>query len=141
MKQFILLVPYVLFSVYISLLDIRTGRIPRLLLWAAILLALLLKILITPGSLPLGSLTGGLLGTALFLLAYLVSGKKLGLADVWYAGLIGIVLEPLRLYAALGVSCVLAIVFILITKKHSIPFIPFMAAGSFSMLPVWGAAN
>jgi prepilin signal peptidase PulO-like enzyme (type II secretory pathway) len=85
-------------------------------------------------------LIGGLLGMGMFLLAYLVSGKKLGLADIWYAGLIGIVLEPLLLYAALGVSCVLAIGFILISKKRSVPFIPFMAAGSFAVLPVWGVS-
>jgi hypothetical protein len=135
MKEAALLVLYVLFSGYISFLDITTGHVPRLLLWSAVAGALLLKTIIAVKLMPM-ALAGGVLGTGLFLLAYIVSGKKLGLADVWYAALIGVVFGPFLLYASLGVSCVIAIIFILLTKKRSIPFIPFMAAGSFSMLPV-----
>ncbi|GHV12911.1 hypothetical protein FACS189491_06860 [Spirochaetia bacterium] len=128
----IFLVPYALFSVYISFLDIKTGHVPRLPLWGALALALLFKTVMGAGLMPV---TGGLFGLGVFLLAYRVSKKKLGLADVWYAALIGIVFEPLLLCASLGVSCVIAIAFILLSKKKSIPFIPFMAAGSFSVLP------
>ena len=75
-----------------------------------------------------------MIGLFIFLIVFLFSKKKLGLADVWYSGIIGFVLGPWNWYIAISIACGLGIVYILILRKlsgnwHAIPFIPFMAVG------------
>jgi prepilin signal peptidase PulO-like enzyme (type II secretory pathway) len=88
---------------------------------------------ITPGGIR-EPVIGGVLGIIVFLPAFFISGKRLGLADVWYAALSGIVLGPLRWYPAVLLSCVFGFLFIVISRRRSIPFIPCMAAGSGAIL-------
>jgi prepilin signal peptidase PulO-like enzyme (type II secretory pathway) len=141
MREAVFLAAYIAFSAYISFLDIRTGSVPRLLLWGAIALALAFKAAEAESLMPLGPLAGGLIGAGIFLLAYFASGKKLGLADAWYAGLTGVIFGPLLLHACLGAACALGMAFALLTRKKRIPFIPFMAAGSLAVLPALWASN
>ena len=125
---------FAVFSIIIAAADIKTGKVPRLAFVIAFPLFLGLALLQNELHLPQGALAGALLGLLVFLLAYFVSGKKLGLADVWYSALIGLVLGPWWWYAAMGCACVCGIVYILVSKKRKIPFIPLMAFGSLIMI-------
>ena len=84
------------------------------------------------------SVIGVLIGLFVFLLVYAISGGRLGLADVWYSALIGLVLGPWRWYAAIGLACAAGAVYSLAVKRRRIPFIPFMALGSLVMIIMRG---
>jgi len=118
---------FILFSVIIAFMDIKTGLIPRIAFITAFIMFIILKVV--SSSILWLSITGAFIGLCVFSLAYFITKKKLGLADVWYSSLTGFVLEPLWWYAATSIACVLGIFFILIFKKQKVPFIPFMAAG------------
>ena len=119
-----------IFSFIIALSDIRTGMVPRVAFVFAFPVFLVLCLL-SEDPHPFGVLAAGaLLGLFVFLAAYLVSGKKLGLADVWYSALIGLVLGPRWWYAAVFCACIAGIVYILVSGRRKIPFIPLMALGS-----------
>jgi prepilin signal peptidase PulO-like enzyme (type II secretory pathway) len=126
---------FIVFSLGIAVQDYRTGFLPRPLLWCAGFFFLGIQLLMDKNSLLL-PVCGCLLGLGIFLLAFLVSGKKLGLADVWYAGIIGIVTGPLWWYPVIIISCMTAIIYGVCAKKRRFPFIPFMAAGVLIVLPV-----
>jgi len=129
---------FITFSAAIAAADIKTGKVPRIAFILAFPVFIILTIL-SDEQLPLWKpIAGGLTGLIIFLLAYFISGKKLGLADVWYSALIGIVLGPWLWYAAIGSACAAGIIYILIFKKRKIPFIPFMAIGSIVMCFVKG---
>ena len=125
---------FAVFSIIIAAADIKTGKVPRLAFVIAFPFFLVLALLQNEIRLPMTVLAGALLGFLVFLLAYFVSGKKLGLADVWYSALIGLVLGPWWWYAAMGCACVCGIVYIMVSKRRKIPFIPLMAFGSFAMI-------
>ncbi|GHV77497.1 hypothetical protein AGMMS49942_23180 [Spirochaetia bacterium] len=79
----------------------------------------------------INAVLGCALGLAIFFLAFFMSGKKLGLADVWYAGLMGSVLGPVWWFPAIIAACLSALIYYAITRRRQpIAFIPFMAAGS-----------
>jgi len=121
---------FVIFSVAIAAADIKTGRVPRLAFIFAFPLFFILKLLLDEHLPAWEPVVGGLAGFSIFLLVFFISGKKLGLADVWYSGLIGIVLGPWWWYAAMGSACIAGIIYFLISKQRRIPFIPLMALGS-----------
>jgi prepilin signal peptidase PulO-like enzyme (type II secretory pathway) len=70
------------------------------------------------------------MGIGLFLLAFFASRRRLGLADVWYSGLIGMVLGPLWWYPAVFAACASVALVVIYLRKPAIPFIPCMALGS-----------
>lgn len=134
--RFLLAVLYLLFSLYLSLRDIRYGKVSRALLWLALLTALVVRVLVRGMvALPVAA-AGGALGIGFFLLVFFCSRKKLGLADVWYSGLIGVVLGPLWWFGGIILGCMLALGYCGIRRRRAIPFIPFMAAGSAVVLPL-----
>ncbi|MCL2878839.1 MAG: hypothetical protein FWF29_01220 [Treponema sp.] len=120
---------FILFSGIISGADIKTGRIPRTAFVLAFPSFFFLMLLLYEGFDPKGALTGMFTGLAIFGLAYFVSGRKLGLADVWYSALIGMVLGPWRWYGAICCACVSGVLIVVLFKKRLIPFIPCMAMG------------
>ncbi|GHU10127.1 hypothetical protein FACS1894151_09170 [Spirochaetia bacterium] len=126
---------FIVFSLGIAVQDYRTGVLSRSFLWCAGFFFLGIRLFADKNSI-LSPLCGGLLGLGIFLLAFFVSGRKLGLADVWYAGIIGIVTGPLWWYPVIGISCTAAVFYGIHTKKRRFPFIPFMAAGVLLVLPV-----
>jgi len=128
--SFVLILSFGLFSLFIAVADIRTGMVPRAAFIVAFPVFIILKSLLTSNISLLVSIGGSFLGLSVFLLAYYFSGKKLGLADVWYSALIGFVLGPLWWYAAIGLACILGLLYILFSKRHQIPFTPLMALGS-----------
>ncbi len=125
---------FLLFSVFISVADIKTGSVSRNLMWVMAAVLFLLKYTAYGRSVLALSAIGCALGLCVFLLAYLCSKKKLGLADVWYAGIMGIVLGLFRWYPAVFFACVMACLCMLAAHKRSIPFLPFMAAGAWLVL-------
>ena len=121
---------FAIFSIFIAKADIKTGAVPRLAFVFAFLFFFAFKLFL-PGWNPLWeSITGMLLGLLIFSIVFFVSKKKLGLADVWYSALIGMLLGPWWWYAAIGIACFTGVIYIIFFKKRRIPFIPFMAVGS-----------
>jgi hypothetical protein len=134
--RFSLVALYLLFSLYLSVRDIRYGEVSRTLLWLALGVALTLRVLLGgPAVLPEAA-GGGILGIGFFLVVFFCSHKKLGLADVWYAGLIGVMLGPWRWVGGIVLAGIFALGYCLITGRRTVPFIPFMAAGSAALMPL-----
>jgi prepilin signal peptidase PulO-like enzyme (type II secretory pathway) len=133
---------FILFSILIAILDFKTGIIPR----TAFLLAFPVFFIINlfqagyyQGYYPLFiAFTGTFIGLLIFSIAYFISGKRLGKADIWYSAVIGLVLGPVWWYPAIGIACITGIIWIIATGKRSIPFIPCMAIGGISMSFVQG---
>lgn len=126
---------FAVFSLAIARADIKTGAVPRAAFIAAFPVFCVLRAL--RGDLS-GALAGAAIGLGVFALARLITGGGLGLADVWYAGLIGIAAGPLWWYPAIGIACVAGIVWILSTRQRRIPFIPCMALGGLAVCVVQG---
>jgi leader peptidase (prepilin peptidase)/N-methyltransferase len=121
------------FSLIISAADIKKGEVPRMIFIIAFVF-LLTFIAVMQGRIQLiESIIGFSTGLFIFLLVYFFSGKRLGLADVWYSAIIGLILGPFWWYGAICLACISGVLFCLITKQRQIPFIPFMALGSMVM--------
>jgi len=118
-----------IFSFAIAVSDLKTGAVQRAVFVLAFPVFFVLCLLSGNSHSALVMLAGALLGLSVFFLAFIVSGKRLGLADVWYSALIGLVLGPWRWYAAMFCACIAGIVYILVSRRRKIPFIPLMALG------------
>jgi prepilin signal peptidase PulO-like enzyme (type II secretory pathway) len=128
---------FIAFSALISLSDIEDEEVPRFAFAAAFPVFFALRVVL--GSFPLMEAAAGLMaGLLIFLFARIVSGGKLGLADVWYSALIGMVLGPRLWYGAAGLACAGGLVLCIVSGKRRIPFIPLMAAGSIAMVIFFG---
>jgi prepilin signal peptidase PulO-like enzyme (type II secretory pathway) len=119
-----------IFSFAIAVSDIKTCTVSRIVFVLAFPVFFVLCLLSENPHSPLVLATGALLGLLAFLAAYFISGERLGLADVWYSAIIGLVLGPLWWFQAVFCACIAGIVYMLASKRRSIPFIPFMALGS-----------
>ncbi len=118
------------FSFYFSLIDYQKGSVPRFQLFVAIIL-MVISIFFTGGmGRSIMSIYGCILGCMLFLLVRFVSGKKLGLADVWFSSLIGVFLGPIWWYLAVTFACLLTFCFCWFWQKRKVPFIPFLSMGA-----------
>ena len=117
--------------IYFSYQDILYGEIKRLHLYAVIIVALCVKAPFAAWE----SFGGAVLGMLLFLLAYYISRKQLGLADVWFSGFIGAFCGIIKWYAAVTVACILALLFFIYSrnKRKTFPFIPFLSIGACSI--------
>jgi len=130
LTEFFHLALFAIFSICIAGADIKTGAIPRIVFAIAFPFFFLYNRLLASGNPLRESAIGMLLGLAIFLLAFLISKGKLGLADVWYSALIGMLLGPRQWYAAICTACLTAAICMLVLRKRQVPFIPFMAFGS-----------
>jgi len=119
---------FVLICVYFSYQDIVYGEIKRIYLYAAIAVALCVKAPATAWE----SFGGAVIGMLLFALAYHISGKRLGIADIWFSGFIGAFLGIIKWYAAVSIGCILALLFFICSrnKLKELPFIPFLSIGA-----------
>jgi prepilin signal peptidase PulO-like enzyme (type II secretory pathway) len=128
---------YIILSIYLAYIDIKAGYVSRLLLWGAIGVSCVGQFLLGGNFALLYAILGSILGVVVFFLAFFVSGKKLGLADVWYAGLMGSALGPVWWFPAVFIACFVALIYYAITRsRQPIPFIPCMAIGSILILLV-----
>jgi len=119
---------FVSVCIYFSYQDIMYGEIKRIHLWIAIVIALCVKAPVAAWE----SFGGAVLGILLFLLAYYISKKQLGLADVWFSGFTGAFLGIIKWYAAIGIGCIVALIFFMCNKNKgkALPFIPFLSVGA-----------
>ena len=125
-----ILITFLLFSIFISYLDIKQGSVMRIYFLIAFIIIFLQKIFFLQSENLIPSFFALFTGLILFGLAYFISKKKLGLADVWYSGLIAFVFGIRLWYNAIIIACLLGLFFILFFRKQKIPFIPFMTIGS-----------
>jgi hypothetical protein len=129
-QELVVKILFSFFSFAVAASDVKTGEVPRLAFAVAFPVFFVLCLLSgNHHSLP-AMVSGALLGLDVFLLAFAISGKRLGLADVWYAVIAGLVLGPLWWYAAMFCACVAGIVYILVSGRRKILFLPLMALGS-----------
>ena len=125
----------------ISIIDVRTRRIPDYLSLGTLLVVLLIALVFDTSNL-VWAVAGGLLGFAAFWAVNRLTGGELGLGDAKYSAAIGAALGPAGwFWAVLGGSVLaLAAAVVLmaarvIDRKTRIPFAPFLAAGTaFSIL-------
>ena len=129
---------FAIFSIAIAITDLKTGEVPRLAFVIAFPFFIVFRTMLNEDLPPLEPAIGMLLGLVIFLIVFFVSGRKLGLADVWYSALIGLVLGPWWWYAAIGSACIAGMIYMLASKRRRIPFIPFMALGSIVMSIIQG---
>jgi prepilin signal peptidase PulO-like enzyme (type II secretory pathway) len=122
------------FSVFVSVSDIKTGKVSRSLMLVTAVILFILKYMVCGQSMLLLTVLGCVIGLLVFLLAYYCSRKKLGLADVWFAGIMGIVLGAIYWYPAVFIACILTIISMIFMRKKSLPFLPFLAVGAWIVL-------
>lgn len=119
------------FCIYLSLLDFKTGLIPRYQQWFAIVGVFFMMFFYKGHPQLILSIVGCVFGLVLFTLVRILSGKKLGLGDVWFSGFIGAFLGPVWWYLAIAIACVSAFLACILIKRGKIPFIPFLSVGTF----------
>ena len=129
---------FIFFSVFVAASDIKNGKVPRVAFVFAFPFFIILRFFLDERFPTWEPVAGCFAGLVIFLLAFFISGKKLGLADVWYSALIGLILGFWWWYAAIAIACITAVVYIGVLKKRRIPFIPFMALGSIAISIIQG---
>jgi len=129
-SEIVVTILFSIFSFAIAASDVKTGAVPRIAFIFAFPVFFVLCLLSENSHSVVIMLAGALLGLSVFLLAFIISGKRLGLADVWYSAIIGLVLGPWLWYVAMFCACIAGIVYILVSGRRRIPFIPLMALGS-----------
>jgi len=129
-SEMVIKILFSIFSLAIAASDLKIGAVPRIAFALAFPVFFVLCLLSGNSHPAVIMLAGALLGLSVFLLTFIISGKKLGLADVWYSALVGLVLGPRLWYAAMFIACIAGIVYILVSRRRKIPFIPLMALGS-----------
>ena len=130
------------FAIY----DVKTKRVPDRALFVFCAYAFWAPFVRTPGLSGAGteaawafgsSLMGAAAGFSLLLFAALVSkeGAGIGGGDIKLTAILGYVYGPYRLAGILLTASLLAsLTAFLLRKQKSIPFVPFLAAGSFFMM-------
>ena len=141
-------------AIYLSILDIKTQKIPRLYSYIFIVFSLLGGFFVTRS--PLSTIIAGFLGFGLFFLVRKITKNKLGLADCFFSSGIGFFFG-FEIWLAISiVACVVAFIkFIqfLIAKqilkdtnrcndyaekmKAFIPFIPCLTFGVIVYSIIW----
>lgn len=123
--------------------DLFSGIIPDSMIVVLFILAIL-RIVLLQQSLPLVFLTGCISGIFFLLLHLITRGRGMGLGDVKYAFVMGLLLGfpiiIIGLYVAFLTGTALALILVLGKKKSfasSIPFGPFLIIGTFAGL-FWG---
>ena len=117
------------FCVICSIFDIRTKTVPNWLLFAGITAALLFQIFFNRALLLQYIITGFCTGFFYFVIR-IITHKKLGMADVLFGIIQGLLLTPRFIFFSIIVECIIAsCVFTSLQKRgvKNIPFIPFMA--------------
>ena len=127
----ILRIIFILFSLFIAICDYKTETVPRIAF--IIILPVLIIMSVISNTATWSIINGAVTGLIIFFIIYLFTGKKLGLADVWYSGIIGLVLGPVLWHIAIILACILGVLYIIISKRSKIPFIPCMAIGGIAV--------
>ncbi|ULQ59092.1 A24 family peptidase [Brucepastera parasyntrophica] len=126
---------FLAFAVPISVIDIRSYRIPDILSLPCFILLLIVYCVTAPSDLPLALLSSSV--SAILFLLIRVTTKGLGFGDVKYAAVVGLfcgfpyILAAFLAAALTGlIAAVVLIVFLKKDRSVRIPFAPFLAAGA-----------
>jgi len=109
--------------------DIKSGSVPRYLLWISTILSLVYQYIFIRGNF-IFAVLGCIVGLFVFFLVKIISGGKLGLGDIWFSSFSGSTFGIWLWFPATLISCLIAFVFMLPDIKRKIPFTPFLFTGS-----------
>ena len=123
------LIIILLFSLILSVQDIKHGEVSVYIQWVSIFCALLCHLIFARTEMWIYIISSMLMGAFYFAVRMITRGK-LGMADVWFGIFQGLFLVPKMIPVCLGVECLAALCFMKKkTDRKTFPFIPFMAAG------------
>ncbi len=121
-------------------IDLRSRRVPNVLVLTAAIVAVALS-LAGFGPRPLNSLLGGVVGLAIFFALALVQRGAMGMGDVKFAGLVGLLTGYPGVLAALtagviagGLGALILLLTRRVRRKSFIPYVPFLAAGAWLLM-------
>ena len=137
--QFVLYAIYAGVLLYVSSTDLRTRRIPNVVIGPAILLALL-TMYWTIGV--TSALLGGIIAPLPLIVARLIAGaSKMGMGDIKMAIFVGLILGSDFALIGVVIGLVLSLIVTMIgilrgkwTLQSKLPFGPFLAAGTLPLL-------
>ena len=118
-----------LFSIILSVQDIKRLEVGIYIQWASIFCALICHIIFAREQMWIFIISSMILGTIYFAIRK-ITKNKLGPADVWFGFFQGLFLFPKYLWVCLAAEVLLALC--VVNKKigqKSFPFIPFMSFG------------
>ena len=118
-----------IFSISLSVQDIKHMEVEKHLQWSSIFFALLCQFIFALHEIWIFIISSLILGAIYFLIRK-ITKDKLGPADVLFGFFQGLFLHPIMLWVCLAIETVLAL--IIENKKighNKFPFIPYMAAG------------
>ncbi len=123
-----------------AIVDVESRRVPNVLVLGCSVAAVLLS-LAGFGPRPLNALLGGAVGLAIFFVLALVQRGAMGMGDVKFAALIGLLTGYPGVLAALTIGVIAgglgALVLLLarrVGRKSFIPYVPFLAAGAWFLM-------
>ena len=118
-----------IFSLILSVQDIKKMTVNLYILWTAILAALVCQVIFARETVWIYILSSMICGAFYFVVRKITKGK-LGTADVWLGFFQGLLLVPKLLPLCLGIECLVALCVINQRfGKERFPFIPFMSVG------------
>ena len=118
-----------IFSIILSVQDIKILAVGIYIQWASIFCALICHLIFARHEMWIFIISSMILGTLYFLIRK-ITKDKLGSADVWFGFFQGLFLHPVMLWVCLAIETLLAL--IVENKKighKKFPFIPYMSAG------------
>ena len=128
------------FFIVISVIDLEHRLIPNRVVYPAIAVAFLAALL-TPNPGILDALLGGVTGLGVLLLLVLIIPRGMGMGDVKFSALIGLIVGFPSVFVALFISFVLggviAVVLLVVGLKKRgefVPFAPFLATGGIAAM-------
>ena len=127
--QIVSLVIILLFSIILSIQDIKRLEVGLYIQWASIFCALICHIIFAREQMWIFIISSMILGTIYFAIRK-ITKNRLGPADVWFGFFQGLFLYPIMIWVCLAIETVLALV--IENKKighKQFAFIPYMAAG------------
>ena len=127
--QIVSLVIILLFSIILSIQDIKRLEVGIYIQWASIFCALICHIIFAREQLWIFIISAMILG-ALYFAVRKITKNRLGTADVWFGIFQGLFLFPDKLWICLAIETLPAL--IIENKKigqKAFPFIPYMSAG------------
>lgn len=118
-----------IFSLFLSVQDIKKMTVSLYILWTAILSAFACQIIFARETTWIYILSGMLCGAFYFIVRIITKGK-LGTADILFGIFQGLFLVPKLLPLCFGIECLVTLFVINIRfGKERFPFIPFMSVG------------
>ena len=127
--QIVSLAIILLFSIILSVQDIKRLEVGLYIQWASIFCALICHIIFAREQMWIFIISSMILGTIYFAIRK-ITKNRLGPADVWFGFFQGLFLYPIMIWVCLAIETVLALV--IENKKighKQFAFIPYMAAG------------